>query len=182
MTNITERPPALVRHMHHVALEVADMDISIAFYRRFMGMRLTERHRAGENPAIPVELAFLRLHDQHHDLVLAHDPGRDYLARDRKAGPVGIHHYAYECADRDSWQQMITRAKALGLEIVRGPVLHSASQPGGDGSWGENESFYVLDPDGHRIEIFCDMGYVDTKGQFETVGREKIADSFADEF
>jgi catechol 2,3-dioxygenase-like lactoylglutathione lyase family enzyme len=176
-----DRPAPLARHMHHVALEVADMDQSIAFYRKFMGMKLTERHPAGENPAIPVELAFLRLHSQHHDLVLAHDPDRAYVARDRKAGPVGIHHYAFECADRQSWLGLLDRATEMGLKIVRGPVLHSASQPGGDGSWGETESFYVLDPDGHRIELFCEMGFVDQNGQFETVQHEKIADSFADE-
>ena len=45
----------------------------------------------------------------------------------------------------------------MSLEIVRGPVIHSSFHKMGDGSWGENESFYVLDPDSHRIEIFCDM-------------------------
>ena len=54
----------------------------------------------------------------------------------------------------------------MSLEIVRGPVLHSAYQSKGDGTWGENWSFYVLDPDKHRIEIFCEMAEIDNAGYY----------------
>ena len=53
-----------------------------------------------------------------------------------------------------------------GIEIVRSPVVHSPWHPCGEGSWGENESIYVLDPDGYRIELFCDMGTIDAEGAF----------------
>ena len=62
----------------------------------------------------------------------------------------------------------LERAISLDLEIVRGPVLHSAFQKGGDGTWGENWSFYVLDPDKHRIEIFCEMANIDNNGNYIT--------------
>jgi len=169
----------LARRCHHVALEVRDMDRSIDWYREFLGMRLTERHAAGENRNIPVALAFLRLGEQHHDLVLAHDPTREYQPRDPRAGPAGIHHFAFECPDRESFLACLERADSLALQIVRGPVLHSASQPGGDGSWGENESFYVLDPDGHRVELFCDMASVSGDGHFVTVRGEAVPDVVA---
>ena len=157
------------------------MDRALAFYRGFLGMRLTERHAAGENPDIPMELAFLRLGEQHHDLVLAHDPQRQYLPRNAGSGPVGIHHLAFECPDRQSFLDHLSRARKQGLDIVRGPVLHSESQEGGDGSWGENESFYVLDPDGHRVELFCDMARVDTQGRFVTVDNRIVPGGAAEE-
>ena len=47
--------------MQHLALEVADIDRSIEFYRSFLGMKLSERHPPGEVEAIPVELCFMRL-------------------------------------------------------------------------------------------------------------------------
>ena len=47
---------------------------------------------------------------------------------------------------------------------MRGPVLHSFVQDRGDGSWGENEAVYILDPDGHRIELFCDLATIDADG------------------
>jgi catechol 2,3-dioxygenase-like lactoylglutathione lyase family enzyme len=171
----------LAKRCHHVALEVSDMDAAIEFYRDFIGMRLTERHAAGENRNIPVELAFLRLHQHHHDLVLAHDPKRQYTQKDNRSAPPGIHHYAFECPDRESFQAYLDEANARGMEIVRGPVLHSAMQPGGDGSWGENESFYVLDPDGHRVELFCDMATINSDGQFVTVDNKIVPGTVADE-
>ncbi|MEM8813792.1 MAG: VOC family protein, partial [Pseudomonadota bacterium] len=51
--------------MQHLALEVSDMARSLEFYRSVLGLKLSERHEAGEVPAIPVELAFLRLGDKH---------------------------------------------------------------------------------------------------------------------
>ena len=62
----------------HVSLEVSNVDVSLKFYRDFLGLKLSERHYANENPAIPFEMAFMRLGKQHHDLVLTHDPKRDY--------------------------------------------------------------------------------------------------------
>jgi len=58
------------------------------------------------------------------------------------------------------------------IEVVRGPVVHSGYVAAGDGSWGENEAIYILDPDGHRVEIFwalasigSDGTHIDFKGQ-----------------
>jgi catechol 2,3-dioxygenase-like lactoylglutathione lyase family enzyme len=152
----------------HVSLEVSNVDKSLDFYRTFLGLKLTERHSANENPAIPFEMAFLRLGKQHHDLVLTHDPKKEYIDKSQISGPVGIHHYALECPNKKSFDMYLQRANDLNLEIVRGPVLHSAFQKLGDGTWGENWSFYVLDPDHHRIEIFCEMATIDVEGNYVT--------------
>ena len=37
----------------HVSLEVSDVNVSLEFYRKFLNMKLTERHRAGEHKDIP---------------------------------------------------------------------------------------------------------------------------------
>ena len=65
----------------HVSLEVSNVDKSLEFYRNFLHMKLTERHKAGEHKAIPFEMAFLRLNEQHHDLVLTHNPNRNYTKK-----------------------------------------------------------------------------------------------------
>ena len=155
---------ALASRLHHVAAEVSDMDRSIQFYRDLIGMRVSERHAAFEVPTIPVELAFLRLHSNHHDLVLTHNPNKTYrplTEEDAHSGPVGFHHFAFEFSSRQAWQRQLERTQELSIEIVRGPVVHS---PEAEGSWGENESFYVLDPDGHRIEFFCNLGSINDEG------------------
>jgi catechol 2,3-dioxygenase len=180
---MTDNP---VVRMQHLALEVSDMERSIAFYRNFLGMKLSERHRPGEVEAIPVELCFMRLGPVHHDLVLVNNPAKAYATRpenpiDDVAGPPSFHHYAFECKNRDAWLATLDKAKNLGLEVVRGPVVHSPWDPRGDGSWGENESFYVLDPDNHRIEIFCDMAEIAADGVYVNARGERIEQARAEE-
>ena len=172
----------LVTKLQHFAVEVSDMNRSIEFYRHFLDMKLTERHAANECEAIPVELAFMRLGDVHHDLVLAHNPAKEYttksgLPQEEKKGPPSFHHFAFECPDQDCFLDVLQRAKAMNLNIVRGPVVHSPWDERGDGSWGENESFYVLDPDNHRIEIFCDMASIDSDGIYVNHRGERIEEA-----
>ena len=155
--------------MQHFAVEVADTDRSIEWYRRMLGFKLTERHAAHEVAAIPVELTFMRLGTTHHELVLVHNPAKTYRPKparpeDDLDGPPMFHHFALECDSRDDWLALLDHVRAEGAEIVRGPVLHSFVQARGDGSWGENEAVYILDPDGHRVELFCDLATIDTDG------------------
>lgn len=160
---------ALAR-MQHFAVEVSDMERSIAWYREVLGFRLTERHAAHEVAGIPVALTFLRLGQKHHDLVLVHNPAKTYRPKptrpeDDLDGPPMFHHFAFEVDSRAEWLEMERRLRARGdVTFVRGPVLHSWVDPRGDGSWGENEAFYILDPDGHRIEIFCNLATIDPDG------------------
>ena len=177
--------PAVSR-LQHLALEVSDMDKSIAFYRDFLGMKLSERHESGEVAQIPVALTFMRLGGVHHDLVLVHNPNKKYRQRpadprDDTDGIPAFHHYAFECPTRQDFLDTLEHAQNIGLEVVRGPVVHSPWDPRGDGSWGENESFYVLDPDNHRIEIFCDMATIDRDGTFVNAQGDRIEEAKAAE-
>lgn len=179
VTKINKNP---IKVFHHMAIDVSDMDKSIDFYRRLFGYKLTERHSASEVEAIPVELAFLRIGDNHHDLVLSHTPDKKYRARnenDNIEGTTLHHHIAWECHDKEAWSQMLDRVREMGLEIIRGPVVHSPYDPRGDGSWGENESFYVLDPDGHRLEIFCEMATIDEDGTYISYEGKRINEAKA---
>jgi len=165
--------------MQHFAVEVSNPDISIAWYRRMLGFKLTERHPAYENPDIPVELIFMRLGRIHHELVIVHNPAKTYrpkpsLPEQDLDGPPMFHHFALECDTRDDWLALLAHVKAEGATIVRGPVLHSWVQQRGDGSWGENEAVYILDPDGHRIELFCDLATIDDDGTHINAAGERM--------
>ncbi len=154
--------------MQHIAIEVSDTDRSIEWYRRVLGFKLTERHAAFEVEGIPVELTFMRLANVHHEIVLVHNPKKTYRTKPLPEadfdGPPNFHHAAFECDNRDDWLALLDRIRSEGADIVRGPILHSFVQPRGDGSWGENEAVYILDPDGHRIELFCDLATIDSDG------------------
>lgn len=56
------------------------------------------------------------------------------------------------------------RVRKEGAKCVRGPIPHSLVQSRGDGNWCENEAVYILDPDDHRIELFCDLATIDDDG------------------
>ena len=158
-----------IARLQHFSMEVSDPDASIAFYREVFGFKVTERHPAGEVPAIPVELVFMRVGARHHELVLVHNPNKTYRPRptrpeDDLDGPPSFHHFALECDTKEAFEEVLRKVDETGTKIVRGPVVHSAWHPDGDGSWGENEAVYVLDPDGHRVEIFWALAAIDHDG------------------
>ena len=164
-----------IARMQHFSVEVSDTDRSIAFYRDMLGFKLTERHAAHEVAAIPVELTFMRLGEVHHELVLVHNPAKTYRPRPIRPeedldGPPSFHHFALECDSEADFRAVLRDLEARGATIVRGPVVHSWHHPRGDGSWGENEAVYILDPDGHRIEIFWGLATIDPDGTHRDAG------------
>ncbi len=171
----------IAKRCQHVSLEVSDVEKSLSFYRDFLGLKLSERHKAGEHRNIPFEMAFLRLNNRHHDLVLTHDPKREYISKSENRSAAGIHHFAFECPNRESFLCYLSRAREMNLTIVRGPVIHSSFHINGDDSWGENESFYVLDPDNHRLEIFCDMASITEEGAYVNAYGLTVPNTFAEE-
>ena len=94
----------------HVSLEVSDVNVSLEFYRKFLNMKLTERHRAGEHKDIPFEMAFLRLNKQHHDLVLTHNPNRKYTKKNDDKVPV----------DEKKWRNVKDKLKYLSEQPGKG--------------------------------------------------------------
>ena len=69
----------------------------------------------------------------------APDMGRD------EATPAWVQHIAFKVADMDSLLAAKARAEARGLEVV-GPTHH-----------GIFKSTYFFDPNGHRLELVCDI-------------------------
>lgn len=168
-----------IARMQHFSMEVSNTDKSIEFYRKILGFKLTERHKAFEVPAIPVELTFMRLGDAHHELVLVHNPKKKYRKRpsrpeDDLDGPPSFHHFALECDTRDDWLKVVSIINENSIEVVRGPVVHSGYVSSGDGSWGENEAIYILDPDGHRVEIFWALAKIGIDGTHINIKGEKV--------
>ena len=71
--------------------------------------------------------------------------------------------------------------KKHSVQVVRGPVIHSGYVRGGDGSWGENEAIYILDPDGHRVEIFWALATIGSDGIHINYKGEKVPGTKTDE-
>jgi catechol 2,3-dioxygenase-like lactoylglutathione lyase family enzyme len=144
----------------HIGIHVSDVDRSIAFYRKVLGLKLTGRWGP---PDIGRPICFMRIGDKHHDVVLFELPEDA-----RKAGVAvtdsssrrapGLDHIAFEVDSREDWLKALDHVRSCGVEIVRGPYVH-APEGGEKGFVGGSGShaFYFLDPDGNRLEIYCWM-------------------------
>jgi catechol 2,3-dioxygenase-like lactoylglutathione lyase family enzyme len=145
----------------HIGIHVSNVDRSIEFYRKVLGLKLTGRWAP---PDFVRPICFMRVAEKHHTLVLFE------LPEDAKRAGVavtdsahrrepGVDHIAFEIDEREDWLDAIDHVRSCGVEIVDGPYVHGheashrMSFTGGSGS----HAFYFLDPDGNRIEVYCWM-------------------------
>ena len=134
-------PVAAPLRLLHTMLRVRDLDTSLGFYLRLMGMSLLRREHY---PDGRFTLAFVGYGDERAQAVLelTHNWDRDVYERGDAYG-----HVALAVADV---RLTCAQLAAAGVKIVRkpGPMQHIAD----DRSAPQNIAF-VEDPDGYRIEL-----------------------------
>jgi catechol 2,3-dioxygenase-like lactoylglutathione lyase family enzyme len=149
-----------IKRIGHVGLLVSDFERSFRFYTEVLGCKVTNRRKSADG----AETAFLRFDDMHHDFVLSSAPsGVDVTA----AGPRErlIQQIAFEVEDRDAFLKALAHLHAKGVKLINGPLLHGM-EGGGNLSGSGSRSFYFLDPDGNRLEIYADMMRVPNGEEF----------------
>jgi catechol 2,3-dioxygenase-like lactoylglutathione lyase family enzyme len=143
----------------HIGIHVSDIDRSIDFYRKVLGLKVTGRWGP---PDFGRPICFMRIDDKHHDVVLFGLPAdvtKDgtALADSRVRKTPGLDHIAFEIDSREDWLLALDHVRGCGVKIVSGPYVHGPEGGetfvGGSGS----HAFYFLDPDGNRLEFYCWM-------------------------
>lgn len=145
------RLPAATR-LGPVRLQVADLERSLGYYQRVLGMRVVERlpgrallgggaAPAGEGGEVAPALVELRERAGARPV-----PGQ---------GRTGLYHFALLLPDRASLGRFLAHAHDLGLRLGAGDHLVS-------------ESLYLHDPDGLGIEVYADR----PASRWQRVGRE----------
>lgn len=125
------RLPAEVR-LGPVRLQIADLDRSVAYYERVVGLRAVERDRrqatlaAGDDPT-----PLVRLDER---------PGANPVPR---RGRLGLYHFAILLPERAALGRFAGHLASLGE--YAGMADHLVS-----------EAFYLTDPDGLGIEVYAD--------------------------
>jgi len=102
---------ASVKSIHHIAVVVSDMGVSLSFWRDALGLELRDLR---DVPAELSQVAFLPVGNSQVELVLptSRDSGiARYLA---KRGP-GMHHLCVEVDDIDS---MLKTLAAMGIRLI----------------------------------------------------------------
>ena len=145
----------------HIGIHVSNIDRSIEFYRKVLGLKITGRWGP---PDFGRPICFMRINDKHHDVVLfelsedARKAGIGITSTDsRIRKSPGLDHIAFEIDSREDWLVALEHVRSCDIEIVSGPYVHGPEGGekfvGGSGS----HAFYFLDPDGNRIEVYCWM-------------------------
>jgi len=144
---MTETAPAL-HGVHHVAYRCKDAKETVEFYRDVLGMdfqlAIAEDHVPSTGAYDPYMHIFL---DAGNDNVLAFFelPQQPDMGRDENT-PQWVQHIAFKVATMDDLMAAKARAEAHGLEVL-GPTHH-----------GIFKSIYFFDPNGHRLELACNIG------------------------
>jgi len=117
----------------HVGMYVRDLDAMVDFYRRTLGLLLNDIGTMNGR-----RLAFLsRSENEHHQLVLAHDPQRQL------GGESTLNQVSFRVESLGALRDYYLALLPAGLEGMEG--RHHGN------SW----SFYFFDPEGNKIEIYA---------------------------
>lgn len=137
------RLPANTR-LGPVRLQVADLERSLGYYQRVLGLRPVDR--AGEYAA-------LAAHGEHRPLVLLEErPGASGVPRH---GRLGLYHFAILLPTRADLGRFLRHLSEIGERV--GASDHLVS-----------EAVYLRDPDGLGIEVYADR----PRSAWETNDRE----------
>ena len=122
------------RKLGHVVLKVRDAARSRDFYVRTLGLKVA--HEDLDRGAV-----FLSFGREHHDLALFQ------LATGNApdATQPGLHHMAWQLGSFEELREAHRELKAMGVP-VEATIEHNVTR-----------SVYFPDPDGNRVELYCDM-------------------------
>ncbi len=122
------------RKLGHVVLNVRDAQKSKEFYTRALGLKLAYEDR--DRGAV-----FLSFGTQHHDLALF----QLATGATPDATQPGLHHMAWQLGSFAELQAAYRELRDLGIP-VESTIEHNVTR-----------SVYFQDPDGNRVELYCDM-------------------------
>ncbi len=151
--------PFALSRIHHVAYRCSDAGETVAWYQRMLGMRYTtafaEDHVPSTGAYDPYMHVFL---DCGGGNVLAFFelPNQPDMSRDPNT-PEWVQHIALEVPDLDSLMAAKAHVEAQGVEVL-GPTYH-----------GIFRSIYFFDPNGHRVELACNIGTAEQYAELERV-------------
>ena len=140
--------PFAVTRIHHVAYRCRDAAETVEFYRRVLGLEFTTAFAEDEVPSTGEHDPYMHVFlDAGGGNVLAFFelPERPDMDRDRNT-PEWVQHIALEVADMSALLAARAHIEGQGIAVT-GPVFHGVFQ-----------SIYFFDPNGHRIELACNIG------------------------
>ncbi len=160
---MTALPFALDR-IHHVAYRCRDAKLTADWYAAMLGMTFetafSEDHVPSTGAFDPYMHIFL---DCGGGNVLAFFelPNQPAMGRDENT-PEWVQHIAFKVADLPALLAAKAHLEAHGVAVL-GPTYH-----------GVFRSIYFFDPNGHRLELACDIGTPEQYAELRHVARPML--------
>ena len=140
-------PPQIAR-IHHVAYRCHDAKQTVDWYARVLGLRYTTAFAEDKVPSTGEDDPYMHIFlDCGGGNVLAFFelPAQPPMGRDPNT-PAWVQHIALEVADEAALIAAKAHIEAQGVDVL-GPTYH-----------GIFKSIYFFDPNGHRLELACNIG------------------------
>src|SRR5215469_11785406 len=154
--SLTAEKPIL-RGIHHLALVTDDMQLTLDFYVRVLGMPIvhglrtpsrspgaSHAHGSGAPPYANIPHHFLDMGGDSLPAFFEYPKGIATVDRDAIGA---MQHVSFACGPR-RYREILERLKANGVTINAGPLLVIPPAI---------HSFYFFDPNGIRLEITSDL-------------------------
>jgi catechol 2,3-dioxygenase-like lactoylglutathione lyase family enzyme len=158
--------PFGLRRIHHVAYRCRDAAETVAWYERVLGMTYTtafaEDHVPSTGAYDPYMHVFL---DCGGGNVLAFFelPNQPEMGKDPNT-PAWVQHLAFEVENEAELLAAKAHLEAQGIDVL-GPTWH-----------GIFKSIYFFDPNGHRLELACNIGTAEQYAELKAVAPLMLAE------
>jgi glyoxylase I family protein len=139
--------PTLTR-IHHVAYRCRDAQQTVDWYARILGMDYVTAFAEDKVPSTGEDDPYMHIFlDAGGGNVLAFFelPNQPDMGRDANT-PAWVQHIAFEVDDEAALLAAKAHIEAQGVDVL-GPTYH-----------GIFKSIYFFDPNGHRLELACNIG------------------------
>ena len=150
--------PSLKR-IHHVAYRCKDAKETVEWYQRVLGMEYVTAFSEDKVPSTGEDDPYMHVFlDCGGGNVLAFFelPQQPAMGKDPNT-PAWVQHLAFEVEDLNALLAAKAHIEAQGVEVI-GPTYH-----------GIFRSIYFFDPNGHRLELACNIGTPDQHAELRAI-------------
>ena len=148
-----------ISRIHHVAYRCKDAKATVDWYERMLGMSYTtafaEDHVPSTGTYDPYMHVFLDCGGG-NIVAFFELPEQPDMGRDTNT-PTWVQHLAFEVADESALIAAKAHLKAHDIDVL-GPTWH-----------GIFKSIYFFDPNGHRLELACNIGTPDQYSELKAL-------------
>lgn len=137
--------PFRLNKIGHVVLRARDLQRSVDFYTKVLGMKVSDTY---DEAMMPGRMVFLRFNPDHHGIALVGGMGEQAQKRE-------MHHMAFEVGTLDE-----VFAAREHLRAHKVPIVFEGRRRAG-----VQIAVEFLDPDGHHLEIYWGLDRVGEDGK-----------------